>query len=87
MINKHAHDLAVAAAKYRDSFLKYRDEFCEGHAAKYAKLIKQDYEDLMSIAEMIEGDESKQSIAKAMWRLDTLVRDVIPDSVYNVYNK
>ena len=80
MINKHAHTLAVAAAKYRDSF-------DEDHAIKYAKLIKQDYEDLMSIAQMIEGDESAQSIARAMWRLDTQVRDVIPNSVYNVYNK
>ena len=80
MINKHAHDLAVAAAKYRDSH-------DADHAIKYAKLIKQDYEDLMSIAEMIEGDESKQSIAKAMWKLDTAVRDVIPDSVYYTYNK
>ena len=80
MINKHAHDLAIAAAKYRDS---HQPDF----AVKYANFIKQDYEDLMSIAQMIEDGESEQSIARAMWRLDTLVRDVIPDSVYNAYNE
>jgi hypothetical protein len=80
MINKHAYELACAAAKYRDS---HEDDF----STKYAALIKQDYEDLMCIAQMIEGDESKERVAKAMWKLDTLVRDVIPDSVYNHYNK
>ena len=78
MKNKHAQALATAAAKYRDS---HQPDF----ATKYAKLIKQDYEDLISIAVMIENDESKQSITKAVVRLDTLVRDVIPNSVYKIY--
>ena len=79
MKNKKALALAAAAAKYRDSLT---------HDSKsYGALINQDYEDLMSIAQMIESDEPKERVARAMWRLDTLVRDVIPDSVYNTYSK
>ena len=78
MKNKKALALVAAATKYRRSML----EFIES-----AAVAQQDYDDLISIAQMIENDESKESIAQAMWKLDTLVRDVIPDSVYNIYSK
>ena len=48
---------------------------------------QQDYEDLVSIAQMIENDEDAAAICKAMWKLDTAVRDVIPDKIYYTYNK
>ena len=50
------------------------------------RVVKSDYEDLMTIACMIENGEDKKTIARAMWKLDTAVRDVIPDTVYNIYN-
>ena len=50
------------------------------------RVVKSDYEDLMSIVGMIENGEDKNTVARAMWKLDTAVRDVIPDSVYDIYN-
>ena len=44
-----------------------------------------DYLDLMGIAIKIEQGAPKQKIAKEMWNLDTIVRDQIPNSVYNFY--
>jgi len=81
MKNKKALELVAAAVKYRTAITEnnmYPDA---------AKVAQQDYEDLVSIAQMIENNESKESIAQAMWKLDTAVRDVISDSVYNIYNR
>lgn len=78
MKNKKAIALRDAAIKYRRSMLEFTES---------AVVAQQDYDDLISIAQMIENNESKESIAQAMWKLDTLVRDVIPDSVYNIYNR
>ena len=77
MKNELAIKLVAAADKYRAVERNY-----EGAE----KMVQSDYEDLISIAGMIENNESKKSIANAMWKLDTLVRDVIPDKVYNTYN-
>jgi len=77
MKNKLALKLVAAADKYRDH---------ERYLEDSDKVVQKDYEDLISIANMIESNESKKSIANAMWKLDTLVRDVIPDNVYNAYN-
>jgi hypothetical protein len=77
MKNELAKKLVAAADKYRAVERKY-----EGAE----KVVQSDYEDLISIAGMIENNESKKSIARAMWNLDTAVRDVIPDKVYNTYN-
>jgi predicted ATPase len=79
MKNPNAIKLVAAAAKYRDSIIK------NSMYADSAKVAQQDYEDLVSIAQMIENNED--GIARAMWKLDTAVRDVIPDSVYNTFNK
>ena len=79
MKNPHAVKLVAAAAKYRDTIVK------NGTYPEAKAVAQQDYEDLVSIAQMIENNES--GIARAMWRLDTAVRDVIPDSVYNTYNE
>ena len=78
MKNELAKKLVAAADKYRAVERKY-----EGAE----KMVQSDYEDLISIAGMIENNESKKSIANAMWNLDTLVRDVIPDDVYNAYSR
>ena len=78
MKNELAKKLVTAADKYRAVERNY-----EGAE----KMVQSDYEDLISIAGMIENNESKKSIANAMWKLDTLVRDVIPDKVYNAYNR
>ena len=78
MKNELAIKLVAAADKYRAVERNY-----EGAA----EVVQSDYEDLISIASMIENNESKKSISNAMWNLDTLVRDVIPDKVYNAYNR
>jgi hypothetical protein len=78
MKNELAKKLVAAADKYRAVERNY-----EGAE----KMVQSDYEDLISIAGMIENNESKKSIARAMWNLDTAVRDVIPDKVYNTYNQ
>lgn len=46
-----------------------------------------DYCDLYEIAKMIEKEEPKDKIAKAMWKLDTIVRDEIPDVLYYLYTR
>ena len=78
MKNELAKKLVAAADKYRDH---------ERYLEDSEKVVQKDYEDLISIAGMIENNESKKSISNAMWKLDTLVRDVIPDKVYNAYNR
>ena len=78
MKNELAKKLVMAADKYRA---------VERNWEGADKVVQEDYEDLISIAGMIENNESKKSIANAMWKLDTLVRDVIPDKVYNAYNR
>lgn len=78
MNNVLAKKLVAAANKYRD---------VERSWAGAEKVVMQDYEDLISIANMIENNESKKSIANAMWGLDTAVRDVIPDDVYYPFTK
>lgn len=47
---------------------------------------KKDYDDLISIAGMIENNESERAIVGAIWKLDTAVRDIIPDKVYYRFN-
>lgn len=75
----------ILAKKLEEAAIAYRD--VERTYEGGAEVAQQDYEDLMSIAGMIENNEPKQAIAKAMWRLDTAVRDIIPDAVYDPYNK
>jgi hypothetical protein len=77
MNNPHATKLAKAAERYRS---KYSDTEAQ-------TVIKQDFEDLMSIAQMIEDGANPKTIMTAMWKLDTLVRDEIPDTVYYAFNK
>lgn len=53
--------------------------------SKLIPIIKKDHKDLIKIADMIEKDEDAEKIARAIRRLDTSVRDVIPDNVYYIY--
>lgn len=78
MKNELAKKLVAAADKYRAVERNY-----EGAE----KMVQSDYEDLISIAGMIENNESKKSISRAMWNLDTAVRDIIPNDVYYAYNQ
>ena len=78
MKNKLALKLVAAADKYRDH---------ERYLEDSEKVVQEDYEDLISIANMIESNETDSQIQTAMWKLDTLVRDVIPDDVYYAFNK
>lgn len=75
MKNPYAVMLKTAAQRYRA-------QYSESNSV----IIKSDYDDLMKIAKMIESDKSPKDIARAMWSLDTIVRDAIPDDVYNAIN-
>ena len=82
MKNEHAITIKQAADKY--------NEWHKSAFASDAEMLeggKADYEDLLSIAGMIENGEDSKKIAKAMRRLDTAVRDVIPDSAYYAYTE
>ena len=78
MNNPYAKVLAAAAYKYA---VRYRD------AGLDTSIMTQDVEDLMSIAQLIEDGAAPGTVARAMWRLDTAVRDEIPDSVYHHFCK
>ena len=78
MKNTLAKKLAAAANAYRN-----RDT----EDPEVVRVVESDYEDLMSIAGMIENNETDSQIQVAMWNLDTAVRDEIPDEVYYAFNK
>ena len=82
MKNEHAIVLKKAADKY----LAWHNKAFEGDS-DMIEFGKKDYDDLISIAGMIENGEDVRKIGKAMWNLDTAVRDVIPDDVFYAYNQ
>ena len=71
------------ATKYRSNLYKrFKND------KDMLKVAEQDYIDLMSIAIMIEENEfNNKAIARAIGNLDTIVRDTIPDNIYNLYCK
>lgn len=79
-----------SAIKLRDVATKYRDKLYNNfkNDKDMLKCAEQDYIDLMSIAIMIEENEfNNKAIAKAIRNLDTIVRDTIPDDIYDLYCK
>jgi len=80
MKNEHA----IALRKAADQYAGWNSKEFAGDK-EMLEQGKHDYEDLLSIIEMIENGEDGKKIAKAMWMLDTAVRDVIPDSAYYAY--
>ena len=81
LTNPDAIKLHDAATKYRVNLYKRfkSDE-------NMLKMAEQDYIDLMSIAIMIEENEFKtKAIARAIGNLDTIVRDTIPNDIYDRY--
>jgi len=48
-------------------------------------IVNRDREDLLSIARMIEDNDNPKAIANAMTKLDTFVRDYIPEEIYYAY--
>lgn len=80
MKNKLAFDLKAAADRYLAWNTKtFADD------ARMIAVGERDHADLVSIAGMIENGEDSSSIARAMSRLDTAVRDVIPDDTFYAY--
>jgi hypothetical protein len=77
MKSKLAILLADSASKYKT---RYVNAGCDSN------VIHDDYDALMSIAQMIEDSADKNAITRAMWRLDTAVRDEIPDEVFWAFN-
>ena len=75
---------SILAKELADSANRYKVKY--GKAGADLKLIERDYEDLMSIAQLIEDHASAKIIQKAMWQLDTAVRDEIPDKVFWTFN-
>jgi hypothetical protein len=82
--NQHAATLLEAARHYRDIGLKYWSS-TSTHDEQMRSVHNDDYEDLVVIANLIEGGADKRSISLAIRNLDTAVRDEIPESVYQIY--
>ncbi len=76
--------LALALKNAADKYLAWNTKTFSDDA-KMISVGKRDHDDLISIAGMIENGEDSIRIARAMSRLDTAVRDVIPDDVYYAY--
>lgn len=78
--------LAVSLKDAADKYLAWNNKtFADD--AKMVSVGQRDHDDLMSIAVMIQNNEDSLRIARAMSRLDTAVRDVIPNDVYYAYNQ
>lgn len=56
---------------------------------KMIKCYQMDFAALTAIAEMISNfdntEEGRKIISQKIWRLDTAVRDIIPEEVYNYF--
>ena len=81
LTSKNAKALAKAALKWLNG---HHNMWPTDQAM--LKVGTSDYFDLMEIVNMIEAGAEKKAIAKAMWALDTIVRDQIPSKIYNAYN-
>lgn len=78
--NEHAQQVAARAFKWvTHSHNTWQDDL------GMLKSGATDYLDLMEIAIMIESNQPKKNIARKMWDLDTVVRDEIPNQVYDFY--
>jgi len=78
--------LALALKDAADRYLAWNTKTFSDDA-KMVSVGEVDHDALMSIAGMIENGEDSTRIARAMGRLDTAVRDVIPDDVFYAYNQ
>ena len=78
--------LALALKDAADRYLAWNTKAFTGDA-RMISVGERDHDDLISIAGMIENGEDSTRIARAMWKLDTAVRDIIPNDVYYAYNQ
>ena len=78
--------LALALKDAADRYLAWNTKAFSGDT-KMISVGEIDHDALMSIASMIENGEDSIRIARAMGRLDTAVRDVIPNEVFYAYNQ
>ena len=79
------HPNALKLKAVADKYLAWNQESFSGDAKMLARGEK-DHVDLMSIALMIESDEFNTiAIRKSIRKLDTFIRDYIPDNIYEIY--
>ena len=81
------HTNSELAEKLKQAAQKYLDDGLMNGFKDSAKIYRKDHKDLIRIAKMIENNKDGKVIAKAMYGLDTAVRDVIPDSVYYKFSE
>ena len=79
------HPYALKLKEVADKYLAWNNKSFSNDA-KMLKGGEKDYEDLTSIALMIEQDEFNIiPIRRAIRNLDTFIRDYIPDNIYERY--
>jgi hypothetical protein len=78
------NNLAIALLAAADKYLAWNTKAFSDDP-EMVKVGQSDYQDLITIAGMIENYESPIIIQKAMRNLDTAVRDIIPDDVYYAF--
>jgi len=82
---KFEHPNALKLKEVADKYLAWNTKSFSGDA-KMIKGGEKDHEDLLSIALMIEQDEfNTLPIRRAIRKLDTFIRDYIPQNIYDLY--
>jgi hypothetical protein len=82
---KFEHPNAIQLKEAADKYLAWSNKGWAGDA-KMLAVGESDYEDLISIALLIEQDEfNNKAIGKAIRNLDTFIRDSIPQNIYDLY--
>ena len=82
---KLEHPNALKLKAVADKYLAWNQESFSGDA-KMLACGEKDYQDLLSIALMIESDEFNTiPIRRAIRNLDTFIREYIPDNIYDLY--
>ena len=82
---KLKHPNAIKLVEVADKYLAWNNKSFPNDAGML-KGGEKDHEDLISIALMIEQDEfNNRSISNAIRKLDTFIRDYIPQNIYDLY--
>lgn len=75
--SKYAAELKQVIADKRKRILQYT--LGDKHLIS---MFNSDFDNLLKIAELIEKNAPKQEIRLAIWNLDTIVREHIPENIY-----
>jgi hypothetical protein len=82
---KLEHPNALKLKEVADKYLAWNTKSFPDDA-KMLECGKKDYENFISIAQMIEDNEfDNKAIGRAISDLDTFVRDYIPNDIYDLY--